>query len=103
MGKAELRAYVKKVADAAGKILELPPHLNITIRPHDWLNIIPETGEGGQTIDTELISLTFNPKLPYGKDALLKSLRETVFHELNHVYRWMTTDFDEHIMNSVVF
>lgn len=103
LGRDEIKTHITHATEEVAKLIELPEHLNVIIRPHNWLNIIPETGDGGQTIDTELVSVTFDPNVPYGKALLLKSLRESVFHELNHVYRWMTSDFDEHILNSAVF
>lgn len=93
------------VASAMGEVSDisaLPDHLSVTIRPSSY-GIIPETGANGYTVDTELIMLTFDPKVPHGLENLKKALRETTFHELNHVHRWMGIAYDDHILNSVVF
>lgn len=103
VSREEIRECITNATEEVAKILELPEHLNITIRPQEGMNIIPETGEGGYTVDTELVLLTFDADVPYGKELLMKSLRERVFHELNHVYRWMDLKIDRHMLNSVVF
>ncbi len=103
VSRDEIRDCITDAAEEVAEILQLPEHLNITVRPHEGMNIIPETGEGGYTVDTELVSLSFDPGVPYGKETLMKSLRETVFHELNHVHRWMESKYDSHMLNSVVF
>lgn len=101
--KQDIERAITDASAEVGHILELPEHLNITVRPHEWLNIVPETGDGGYTVDTELVNVTFDPSIPHGKDVLVKALRETVFHELNHVYRWMESKYDAAILNSAVF
>jgi len=101
-GRDEIRECITGATTEVAKILELPEHLNIMIRPHEWLYIINETGIGGQSIDKELVSFTFHPDLSYGKEALMKSLRGLVFHEMNHVYRWMDVGLDAHMLHDAV-
>lgn len=104
VSRDEITTVLTAVGEEVGKILELPEHLNITVRPNSHsYHLIPQTGDGARTVDTELVEYVFDPKLPYGKEALLRTLRESIFHELNHVYRWMESEYDGHILNSAVF
>lgn len=75
--------------------------LTIVVRPH-FTHVIPEYGTGGYTYDSEFIEITFDSKLPYGLEATLKSLCETVFHEGNHAARYNVAEFDGRFINSIV-
>ena len=79
--------------EAATHLPPLSPYLNIVISP-DQEASIPETGDMGFTWDDELIDIYFDPTLPFGKESLLKNLRSTAFHELNHAARGVAIPFE---------
>lgn len=61
--------------------------INIVFKPN--LPYVRESmGVGGSAFDEEMLDMTFDPKLPYGVDTFKKYLRDSVFHEINHVVHY---------------
>lgn len=82
------KAEVRRAYKDASKLLPFgSKQLNFFVQPNSY-GVIPETGSGGKTINSELVMLVFDPKLALGEEVILKSTRATVFHEMNHAARW---------------
>lgn len=60
------------------------PHLNFFIQPRHW-GVIDATGDLGSTHNSEFVELAFDPDR---SDEILKQLRPTVYHEMNHAARF---------------
>ncbi len=88
LSQTECEHVVAKAAKKATEFLPtLSPHLNILIRAHAE-NAVPDIAVGGRTYDSELILLSFDQSLPFGKDSLLGQLTSTTYHEANHAARF---------------
>lgn len=82
------KAEVKRAYRDASKLMPFgSKRLNFFVQPNPY-GVIPETGSGGQTINSEVIMLVFDPKLGLGEETILKNARATAFHEMNHAARW---------------
>ena len=62
-------------------------HINIVFKPN-LPYVRKSMGVGGSTFDEEMLDMTFDPKLPYGVDKFKEYLRDSVFHEINHVVHY---------------
>jgi hypothetical protein len=83
--KAEISKWINQYAKEAYDILEdVSNYLNIIVKlglPH----VSSTKGVGGSTYDHELLDITFDVALPLGVEKFCRYLRETIFHEMNHV------------------
>lgn len=79
--------YISEIEIAYDEASELLPfgskHLNFFIQPRTY-DLIPETKDSGRTVNSEFITLAFNPNT----DKPLEHVRGTVFHEMNHAARY---------------
>lgn len=83
--QGEVEAVVQSAVSDASKLLgSLPEYVNVVVYPESSENVIPETGIMGMTYSDEYASVYFDYTLPFGKDSLVKGLRECIFHELVH-------------------
>lgn len=62
-------------------------HINIVFKPN-LPYVRKAMGVGGSTFDEEMLDMTFDPKLPFGVDKFKVYLRDSVFHEINHVVHY---------------
>lgn len=81
----DVREVAEKAASEVTEIISfVPSYVNLVLYPVTKDEAIPETGGGGMTYTDEYASVYFDYNLPYGKKALYKELRSTVYHELVH-------------------
>ena len=99
------KKYEKSITNAyveVGKLFQvLPKDLTFLVQVSVW-ECIPETGEGGYTKNSRLIILSLDPGLPYGEEYLLKTLKSTVFHELNHAVRYESSLWHKDFTDSCI-
>lgn len=76
-------------------------HINIVFKPN-LPYVRASMGVGGSAFDDEMLDMTFDPKLPYGVDKFREYLRDSVFHEINHVVHYAFQPKTEDIMFWVV-
>lgn len=87
--------------EAAATLGYEPANINIVFKPN--LPYVRESmGVGGSAFDDEMLDMTFDPKLPYGVDKFKEYLRDSVFHEINHVVHYAFQPKVEDIMFWVV-
>lgn len=87
----EERTQITALAEAAvGEVRTLLPDLHpvIDIEVSAGTTVIPETGEVGAAISTQLVRWIVDPARPGGPIEVARSqLRSTMFHELHHTVR----------------
>lgn len=100
------RAYKQTVNTAYAEARKYLPWISqvvtFVVQPNIY-GSIPETGEGGTTLNAELIILKFDPALPYGRRDLLRHVRATMFHELNHAARFQLSIWHRGLLEHSVF
>ncbi len=83
------RTLSKVALEAAGHLPDALKYTNIMVEPTVAERVIPEIGVTGITYDNTHVSVVFDYKVPYGKDALAESLRTTAYHELVHAVTYV--------------
>lgn len=95
-------AEIEKAYEEAYKLLPFgSSYVNFFVQPSPY-RFIPETGEYGFTVNSELIHIGFDPGLGLGAKAILKNTRSTVFHELNHAARWHKPIWHKSFLDSCI-
>lgn len=90
----------RSAADALGDLLG--KHVNVLVHPELSTNVIPETGEGGWTHNSELVRLYFDPNFPNGYKKYLKQLASTAHHELHHAARYHSGPYDDRLIAAAI-
>lgn len=104
----ELQGQIRLVAELAHKdaraiINAIPETINIVIEPNARFTD-KDVVVGGYAHSAELISLNFDPDLPYGRQKLLAELRGAAMHELNHAAHFsFFPDDDSPLIEEAVF
>lgn len=100
--KGEIKRLLEDAGNEAANALGYgPANINIVFKPN--LPYVRESmGVGGSTFDEEMLDMTFDPKLPYGVERFKKYLRDSVFHEINHVVHYAFQPKEEDIMFWVI-
>jgi hypothetical protein len=85
INKSDIFEWIDRFAKEAFEILiDVSNNLNIIVKP-SLPHVSSTKGVGGSTYDHELLDITFDVTLPLGVKKFRRYLRETVFHEMNHV------------------
>lgn len=104
--QAEYEAELDRSLAEGSKLLPFgPKYLSVLVQPRTYDNI-EETGDSGYTVNGELIMLSFDPTLPYGREGVLRQIKPTLFHEMNHAARyylgiWHKTMIDSCLMEGL--
>jgi uncharacterized protein YjaZ len=99
---AQYKTEIKKAFLDAQKHLDgLPKQLTFVCQANGW-ECIAETGDSGFTRSSRLILLSLDPGLPYGEAKLLKNIRSTVFHELNHAVRYEANIWHHMVLDNAI-
>lgn len=83
-----IKVLLDEAGRSAAKILDYnTSNEKIVFKPN--LPYVRETmGVGGSAFDSEMLDMTFDPSLPFGVEKFKKYLRDSVFHEINHVVHY---------------
>jgi hypothetical protein len=77
----------KTVRKASTLLPTLSTNLNVLIRANVE-GAVADIAVGGFTYDSELVMISFDESLPFGKPSLIKHLHSTLLHETNHAARF---------------
>lgn len=79
--------YIAEIENAHREVSKLLPfgskHINFFVQPRTY-DLIAETEDTGYTVNSEFVTLAFNPNT----DKSLEHIKGTVFHEMNHAARY---------------
>src|SRR5690606_10815568 len=79
--------YIAEIEKAYKEVSKLLPfgsqHVNFFVQPRTY-DLLAETEDAGYTLNSEFITLAFNPNT----DKPLGHIKGTVFHEMNHASRY---------------
>ena len=86
--KKMLKITIEKYAEDACQVLDISL-INIIIWPNQNA-VIPQTGEGGETLSQEVCFVYIDPTKSEDKleNIITAQIPGTVYHELNHIARW---------------
>lgn len=96
------KKYVAKIEDAYEQVSELLPfgskHINFFVQPREH-SLVPETEDAGYTVNSEFVTLAFNPTT-FAK--ALDNIKGTVFHEMNHAARYNIPIFHKEFIDNCI-
>jgi uncharacterized protein YjaZ len=92
LGEDFQEKYVKEATKAYKEVSKLLPfgskYITFMVQPREY-GLIEATHDAGRTHNSSLIELAFSPKFALKNPGqILKQVRPTVFHEMNHAARF---------------
>ncbi len=98
--------FIAEIKSAYEEVTKLLPfgssHINFFVQPREY-NLIAETQDHGYTHNSDFIELAFNPALDETKlKGVLKHLKGTVFHEMNHAARYNMPIFHTSLLDTCI-
>jgi len=97
-----VEAIERGLSETKNLLPTLSDYINVVVRPNDS-GIMPETGTGAYTHDSEFIEITIDKTVPHGAEDMLKSLYEIPFHEGNHAARYNVVPYDDRFIVSAIY
>lgn len=92
----------KSFEEASGLLPFGSAHINFFVQPRTY-DLIEETNDAAYTVNSEYISLAFDPTLDEnGLEHIIETAKYSVFHEMNHAARWNIPIYHRSFMDSCI-
>jgi uncharacterized protein YjaZ len=107
IGSEFRESYRNEVREAYKEAAKLLPfgsrYLNFFVQPREY-ELIAETEDAARTSNSELITLAFSPIAAQKRpQKILRHIRPTVFHEMNHAARFNIPLFHKTFLEMAIF